>query len=108
MLTSISEAQPLTLLEAGAVGIPSVATQVGACEQILYGNPDEDPPLGQGGILTPLVNPEATAQAIVQLLSDPVFYQNCSHAIRQRIQTYYRYEQQQEAYRKLYTKYIGM
>ena len=31
VLSSISEAQPLTVLEAGAAGIPSVVTDVGAC-----------------------------------------------------------------------------
>lgn len=37
VLTSISEAQPLVILEAGAAGIPTVATHVGGCSQLYMG-----------------------------------------------------------------------
>jgi glycosyltransferase involved in cell wall biosynthesis len=107
VLTSISEAQPLVILESGAAGIPCVATDVGGCSQLLYGRPDEEPPLGPGGIIVPLVNPEATAAAIVQMLTDQELYQRCSRALKKRIQSYYRFEQQHEEYRKLYTQYLG-
>ncbi len=38
-LTSISEAQPLALLEAGAAGRPIATTDVGSCREILAGGP---------------------------------------------------------------------
>src|SRR3546814_18617729 len=41
VLTSISEAQPLVILEAGAAGVPTVATDVGACREMILGPPDE-------------------------------------------------------------------
>src|SRR5207249_8690507 len=69
-LTSISEAQPLTILEAGAAGIPSVATDVGACREMILGRSTESPALGDGGAITPLCNPAATAASIAHLLSD--------------------------------------
>ncbi len=106
VFTSISEAQPLVILEMGAIGIPFVATNVGACQQLLNGSIDESPPLGAGGIVTPLVNPEATADAIMRMLSDHEFYQKCSETIAKRIQTYYSFEQQHIEYRKLYKKYL--
>jgi glycosyltransferase involved in cell wall biosynthesis len=106
VLTSISEAQPLVLLEGGAVGIPSVATNVGACDQIINGSDEESPRLGPGGLITPLVNPEATAQATLKLLQEPAFYQQCSYAIEQRIKYYYRFDLQHAQYRKLYDKYL--
>lgn len=106
VLTSISEAQPRIIMEAGAVGIPSVATNVGACEQLCFGREEETPPLGQGGIITPLANPEATAYAIIKLLADDELYERCSAAIKKRIETYYRFGQEQEAYRALYQKYL--
>ena len=37
VLTSVSESQPLSVLEAGAAAIPTVATDVGACREILLG-----------------------------------------------------------------------
>lgn len=107
VLTSISEAQPLVILEGGAVGIPVVATNVGGCKQLLYGSDEESPPLGQGGIVTPLVDPEAIAQAIVYLLTDHEFYQKCSETIAKRIKTYYVFQNEQEEYRKIYDKYLA-
>ena len=70
-LTSISEAQPLVLLEAGAASVPSVATDVGSCRDIIFGRADEEPPLGPGGFVTPLSNPLATAKGLADLLIDP-------------------------------------
>lgn len=43
VLTSISEAQPLVLLEAGAASIPCVTTDVGSCREIIEGLPEEAP-----------------------------------------------------------------
>ena len=42
MLTSISQAQPLAILEAFAAGVPCVATDVGACREQIEGASDED------------------------------------------------------------------
>lgn len=106
VLTSISEAQPLVILEAGGAGIPIVATNVGGCKQLLYGGQNENPPLGQGGIITPLKDPEATAHAILKLLTDHEFYQKCSETIAERIQKYYIFQEEQESYRKIYQKYL--
>ena len=64
VLSSISEAQPLTVLEAGAAGIPSVVTDVGACRELILGRADEEPRLGPGGAVTPVASPEAIAAAL--------------------------------------------
>ena len=58
------------MLEAGAAAIPTVATDVGACREILLGRRDEHPALGDGGILTDVASPEQTAAAIGALLRD--------------------------------------
>lgn len=107
VLTSISEAQPLVLLECGAAGIPGVAPDIGACMEMLNGSIDENPPLGAGGIITPLANPEATAQAIYTLLTDERRYENASHAMRERVVKYYNKTSQYDSYRELYNKYTG-
>lgn len=106
VFTSISEAQPLVILEMGALGIPFVATNVGACDQLLNGSSNESPPLGPGGLITPLVSPKATADAILRILMDNEFYQKCSIAIAKRIRTYYSFEKQHEEYREIYRKYL--
>lgn len=106
VLTSISEAQPLVILEAGAAGIPIVATDVGACREIIEGTDAEAPNLGLGGIVTPLASPAATADAIFTLLSDSELYAKASTAIAARTAQYYNEEIQQQAYRNLYAQYL--
>ncbi len=106
-ITSISEAQPLVILEAGACGIPSVATNVGACKEMILGKDDEEPALGAGGAIVPLSNPGATADAIYGLLTDREFYRNCSEAMRQRVALYYSKEQQHAAYTALYDQWTA-
>ncbi len=106
VLTSISEAQPLVVLEAGAAGIPIVATDVGACREIVEGTPEESPKLGVGGIVTPLASPAATADAIFTLLSDKAMYDAASQAISTRTAQYYNETIQQLAYRNLYAQFL--
>jgi len=107
VFTSLSEAQPLVMLEAGACGIPVVATQVGACEEMVMGKADEDPPLAPGGIITPLANPAATAQAVIDLLSDETLYLKSAAAARERVARYYDKNDQHAAYRALYAQATG-
>lgn len=105
-ITSISEAQPLVILEAGAAGIPCVSTDVGACREMLYGHPSEQPKLGAGGEIVPLSNPAAAADAVLRLLTNRHHYADCSAAMRQRVATYYTKEQQHGTYRVLYNQYL--
>ncbi len=106
VLTSISEAQPLVMLEAGAAGIPIVATDCGSCRELIEGAPNETPHLGAGGIVTPLASPASTADAVYTLLSDPALYDTASNVIRERIAQYYNESIQQQAYRTLYAEYL--
>lgn len=105
-LTSISEAQPLAILEAGAMGIPSVVTHVGACQEMVLGNSAEEPPLGAGGVVTPLSNPTAVAEGMLKLLTDRAFYESCSKAISARVDLYYNKNDQYERYKALYGAYL--
>jgi glycosyltransferase involved in cell wall biosynthesis len=70
LLTSVSEGQPLVILEANCVGIPVVATNVGACKELLYGITPEDNKIGPSGIITEVANPQETADAVIRLLRD--------------------------------------
>lgn len=106
VLTSISEAQPLVILEVGAAGIPSVATNVGACSELIEGRSDESPKLAPGGAVTPLANPSATAEAVCKLLTDSDWYTHCSLAAKERVRTYYVKALQQQAYTNLYGKFL--
>lgn len=102
VLTSISEGQPLTILEAGAVGIPVVATSVGSCPHLILGRVNEDPACGEGGIIIPLKDPQAMAQAILKLFIDPTYYQNCAQALKKRVSHFHKHSDQHSAYAEIY------
>lgn len=106
VLTSISEAQPLVLLEAGAAGIPIVATDVGSCRELVEGAEQETPHLGAGGIITALASPASTAEAIYTLLTDNARYEAAARTIRERVAHYYNDGIPQQAYRNLYAQYL--
>jgi len=106
ILTSISEAQPLVLLEAMAAGLPCVATDVGACSEMLFGRSDEDKAIGPCGMIVPIANPTENARAIKSLLSDPEKWRAYGEAGRKRVTRYYEEVDMYKAYRSLYKEAI--
>ena len=106
-LTSISEAQPLVILEAGAAGIPMVATDAGSCRELILGRAAESPPLGPGGTITPPADPLATAEALEALLKDPVWHASCSRALQERVRQYYNKDRIGHLYRELYRELLA-
>ena len=106
VLTSISEAQPIVILEASACGIPTVATDVGSCRELLEGKTDEDRAIGPSGILCPFHSPEKTAEAILKLLTDDQLYDSMSQAGKERVRRYYNEKDMINAYRNIYEQYI--
>lgn len=102
VLTSISEAQPYVILEAGAVGIPVVASDVGACREMLEGRGSEDAAIGQSGLVTEVSDPESTADAILKLLSDPLLYRRCVDAAKVRVERYYNQDDLLSRYLNVY------
>lgn len=107
VLTSISEAQPLVILEAACLGIPSVATNVGSCAELIQGNSVESPALGPAGEVTPLSNPSAIAKAIERLLTDPDWYNQCSTTSRERVRRYYNKVNLVRDYQEIYQNFLS-
>ncbi|MEK9144917.1 MAG: GT4 family glycosyltransferase PelF, partial [Elusimicrobiota bacterium] len=89
VLTSLSEAQPYVILEANAAGIPVVATDVGACREMLEGRLPEDRRIGPSGLLTGVANPEETAAAVLRLLRDAHLRTAMSESGRNRTLRFY-------------------
>ena len=82
VLSSFSvECFPNALLEAMAAGRPAVCTAVGGVPEIL-----EEPATG---FLVPPHDPEALADRLVQILSDPVLAQQMGRAARARVESRY-------------------
>jgi glycosyltransferase involved in cell wall biosynthesis len=71
VLTSLSEGQPLVVLEAHAAGVPVIATDVGACRELIEGGDEVDRKLGPSGIVTRVACPSETAAALCVLAGNP-------------------------------------
>jgi len=63
VLSSKSEGLPLALIEYSLCRLPSVATHVGQCADVLEG--------GKAGILVPPGDPRALADGVLRLLASP-------------------------------------
>ena len=104
VLSSISEALPLVLLEGFAAGVPAVSTDVGSCRQLIEGLDDEDRALGPSGRVVGLADPKALADAAVELLSDADAWQRASEAGVERVYRYYSLERMLGRYRAVYER----
>ncbi len=102
VLTSLSEAQPYVIIEANAVGVPVIATDVGACRELIEGRDEEDRTLGPSGLLTGVANPSETAAAIDTLLTDGELWNEMSEAGRARTQAHYDQDDLISRYLNLY------
>jgi glycosyltransferase involved in cell wall biosynthesis len=102
VLTSQSEGQPLVILEAYAAGVCVIATDVGACREMIEGRTEEDRALGPSGIVTHIATPGETAAALVTLAKDPALRKRMGAAGTQRVRAFYRRDHLLDAYRGLY------
>lgn len=104
-LTSISEGQPLTILEALCVGVPCISTDVGSCSELIFGGTVEDRALGSCGYVVPIGNAEEFALACLNILQNLARQKTMVEVGYQRIDGYYRQEDIVNQYKDLYLKY---
>ena len=106
VLTSLSEGLPFVILEANAAGIPVVATEVGACRELLNGRTPEDRALGSSGLVTPVASPAATATALEELSRQPGLCRNMGLAGRERVRRFYDLRDVMTQYQELYESFL--
>lgn len=99
ILTSISEGQPLTILESYAAHKPVIATDVGNCRGLIYG---EDDDFGEAGILTHIMNVEEIADAMVQLATHPNRRKRMGESGYKRLMRKYKVVDMQKTYEQIY------
>jgi len=104
LLTSIKEAMPLVVMEAMASGIPVVATSVGACKELLFGNDDG---IGPAGALARVMDAEGVADAAIRILKNPDLADKMAQNGIARIERLYREEFVIDQYRRIYQEAIN-
>ena len=104
VLSSISEALPLVILEGYAAGVPTLSTDVGSCRQLVYGLPGEDAEIGASGRVVRIADPQALAHAALELLGDSAAWHAASEAAVKRVEKYYSQDIMFARYQALYDK----
>ncbi len=102
VLTSVSEAQPLSVLESMSHGIPVVATDVGSCRELIMGASAQDRALGKAGLITNVGSPQDTANAVLAILGDEEMRQKMAQAGIERVRRYYDADKMVNSYRQIY------
>ncbi len=108
ILTSISEGQPLTILESYAAHKPVIATDVGNCQGLILGEQDD---FGPGGILTHIMNVEEISQAMVDMARNKPMRLQMGENGYKRVMSGYRIEHMRETYKGIYkdfSDYCGL
>lgn len=90
LLTSITEAIPLTLIEAMATSLPCIGSRVGGVPEVI----SED----ETGLLAEPRDDRAFAESIARLISDPDRCVRMGRLARQRVEALFNLNHMQEAY----------
>lgn len=96
VMSSVSEGLPMSLLQAMSLGTPAITTDVGGMAEVLR--------LAQNGLLTPVGDPEAYAEAILQMASDPTLRSHLSANALAAYHQHFTLVQMEHAYMKLYAR----
>ena len=100
ILTSLSEGQPLSVLESFAAGLPVVTTDVGSCSELILGIPPDT--FGRAGYFVPPMQREKLADAMETLAASRELRLKMGEIGQKRAYEYFRYSIMLAKYRKLY------
>jgi len=106
ILSSISEALPLTLLEGFAAGVPAIATNVGSCQQLIEGikSDAEDVAMGHAGRIVNIGDPESLAEAISGIYLNGPEWSKAREAGIRRVEKYYTDTIMLNSYAEIYSR----
>lgn len=112
ILPSHNEGQPIVVLEAMTIGLPTIGTYVGGMKQLV-----EDPiavqdehaaPTGvvdSCGLLVPAHDVEGMAEAITRLMADEALFDRLSENARARVDHYFHIDTAMALYRAVYRRF---
>lgn len=99
ILTSISEGQPLTILESFAARKPVIATDVGNCAGLIRGENDD---FGDAGKVVHIMNVEEIADAMVNMAGDEEVRTRMGEAGYKRVNAGYSADMMSDKYYNIY------
>ncbi len=102
VLSSISEGQPLAVLEGQAAHRPFVTTNVGCCHELIYG--DSQDTLGAAGAVVAPMDFENMSREILRLARNFELRRRMGNIGYERVKRGYTYEHFIESYRKIYAQ----
>lgn len=102
ILTSISEAQPLAVIESMAAGRPCVVTDVGACREMVEGNEHDE--LGESGICVPPMHEVALTNAMFKLCTNEELRKKMGAIGKKRASRDFNHSKMINAYQKVYER----
>lgn len=105
VLSSISEGQPLVILEGLAMGIPYVSTDVGGCKELIEGSSDS---FGFAGCIVPVMHFNLLAEKIVMLAKDESLRNQMGQNGMRRVTQFYQENIMLGRYEQLYKKKRGV
>lgn len=95
VMSSVSEGLPMSLLQAMSIGLPAVLTDVGGMREVLQ--------LSRSGLLVPVGDSAAMADAFVRLAQDDALRAEFANRARTAFQQEFTLEQMDREYMRLYT-----
>ena len=102
VLSSISEGQPLAVLEDMAAHRPFVTTNVGCCRELIYGTEGDN--LGMAGAVTSPMDYQQMAREIIRLGKDFDLRRRMGNIGYKRAKAGYTFEKFINEYRDIYAK----
>lgn len=100
VLTSISEGQPLAILEGMMYKKPWVTTNVGSCSELMNGMSGDN--LGAAGFVSPIMDVYSISKNIIKLVQNERLRADMGEIGYQRVIKYYRKDDMFASYRALY------
>ncbi len=101
VLTSISEGQPLAVIESMAAARPVICTDVGCCRELIEGMNDH---FGPAGICCPPMHHAAIARAMARFCQDAALRRDFGQSGRKRVLHGFAHETMMKAYLGVYER----